>query len=421
MNDKGLPYYNKELNAYLYVDGKEYNHPLKNLERFFKLQSNKLWKLEAVGIYITKDRINVFLPKNTDELKVTKREIELLVNCLKFNLFSEEKEGSNCYIEVNDLYKIINWLILDFKQNGIYIWRQRESKIQNKGKIDWSKTIKKVTPVILEENAYYNSYIKNKYDRQNNFFTLVHEQVMESISKNYGKFIWNFSFKSNSSFKKWSMNLDGLEIILKKKIHSTNVIREKNLFKNIISYIKHTRDLSKEIIIVTQEFHVLFEDAMRSYLKHRDLSERIPKANWDFYFYGHKTSANRQIVDAFVINEDNSVDIYDAKYYSLEKIKTKKNITPLDWYSVGKQFFYQLSFQEKVPNKTSYTLGKNSFIFPIYPIPKEFNDRRVYQKDENITRIGNISVTIMNEKKYIELFIANTFSFLQAWYDKHNF
>ena len=156
---------------------------------------------------------------------------------------------------------------------------------------------------------------------------------------------------------------------------------------------------SQEISIVTTEFHVIFEEAMKAYFHHdKDLERFVPKAHWHITIDNHNFSPiNNQIPDALVLRAP-FVDIYDAKYYNFSVPRLSNTYPPLDWYSVGKQFFYSLSFDY---HGASMQPGTNNFVFPVYPLKDD------YQK------VGTVSISTDGIHD-INVIQANTFKLLKT-------
>lgn len=146
-----------------------------------------------------------------------------------------------------------------------------------------------------------------------------------------------------------------------------------------MNYLNLIDTNQSELSIVTTEFHVLFENSFKQFIGDQvELHEpsAIPNAIWTIKLPGQNTitAKNKQIPDALVVRAEQEyeyLDIYDTKYYDLTYYQnnTRSNVytnTPADWYSVGKQFFYEYSYnRQAISDKLAQ--GYNYFVFP-WPI-----------------------------------------------------
>ncbi|WP_285489895.1 hypothetical protein [Staphylococcus haemolyticus] len=105
----------------IWIDGQNYpKTEIPNyMETYFKQVNDEVsLKLESVGIHFHHDKLNIMLPKNTnEELFDSEKHINLLIRGLTDNKLS----NSSSYDEFNsvktsDFFDVINWLINDFKK-----------------------------------------------------------------------------------------------------------------------------------------------------------------------------------------------------------------------------------------------------------------------------------------------------------------
>lgn len=401
---------NENYELKVWIDGQRYlkdKIPTHMESYFTPLNTENFFRLESVGLHCYHNDFHIMLPKNTDKnMHNREKYIDLLMKALTDNrlTYSSSYDESDI-IKTSDFFKIIKWLIEDFKKNGIY-FNTYITTNKKRGKINWRKTIKKTTPFVNGNNLAIMEFLKDKKMNDLDTISLLHTQVISTISRSYGSLFKGFKFNGNNN------DIDirygkKIEKILKNAITISNNTREIYLFKNLLLYLQLVQSNNDNVSISTKNFHVLFENICRNYIGHdQKLMRYIPSAKWNFKLPDEKierVGKNRQIPDVLV-NNSGYIDIYDPKYYDLTYLKTTKNINavPLDWYSVSKQFFYSLSFNYE---DSGLKKGENYFIFP-YP-----------SSNLKLTNIGDITVSdnICGQQK-INILLVDVFKLLEFYF-----
>lgn len=335
--------------------------------------------LNYVGFHMTNNELNIMLPKNSEWVQhVSSDVINILIDSLRDN--RARKSGDNIAeidISVNDLFAVVDWLIQDFRSNGIFEVNHAQWN-KNRGKTHWGRTIKKITPFIQDDNLVLLNLIKRKRVPEFDTVSQVHASIMEQISNQFGVLFHGFSFKSRLTQADLN-DSDRLKRVLNETFTKTNIRREKILIQSLLNYLNLIDTNQSELSIVTTEFHVLFENSFKQFIGDQvELHEpsAIPNAIWTIKLPGQNTitAKNKQIPDALVVRAEQEyeyLDIYDTKYYDLTYYQnnTRSNVytnTPADWYSVGKQFFYEYSYNRQAISD-NLAQGYNYFVFP-WPI-----------------------------------------------------
>lgn len=399
-----------------YVDGYTYqiDQVPKAIRKYF-IQIKDQLKLRVVGVHISKQAAYVFLPHNTvrNDLVSLSMIHDLCKSIIVAqNRLSNSELAGNFTSEISDMYSTISWLINDYYAHGIYFRREAHISKKDSGKIDWPTSIKKAKPFFVKDNLYIFDFFRKKKVNQEDIVSLTQKNILLRISKKYGFLFNNFNFPDN--FRHLTIEKKStakqLLIQLRSILKSINVLRDKKLVQTLISYIERSHN-NEGLSVITSDFHVIFEDAMKLYVHHdNSLQKYVPKAQWYMSINGHSYRLrNTQIPDGIVINKG-KLDIYDAKYYDLSSyIKGAKTIfPPLDWYSVGKQFFYWKSFNRKAANVTGD--GKNYFVFPYFPISNNSISKKIGQVHINIPdETLAINVLIMDPYKILKGYINANF------------
>ncbi|PTU81807.1 hypothetical protein BUZ67_12510, partial [Staphylococcus pasteuri] len=133
---------------------------------FVKTKSNE-YKCKVTGVSNYKNINYIFFPKGYKNFNRTENDaINLFKSINKYRkeitLTDEESdwigENSSDIENIN----LCSWLISDFQRNGIYTENRERKSINNNGKIDWAKTIKKQLPIIQDDKLIYLNLITKK-------------------------------------------------------------------------------------------------------------------------------------------------------------------------------------------------------------------------------------------------------------------
>lgn len=374
------------------------------LKKYFEERGN-VYQLKTVGVIFLEKDVIVFLPKNTSRETFRYIDINKIFLLLKkMDKFLILKNGVDIdVVQKNELFSVIEWLICDFKANGIVKKMVKKETLNGNSKINWAKTVSKVKPIIVKNNIIFPKYIGKEKDVYNNLLTRIHIYVMNEIAQNYGESIFGFKYKNNSYL---NMTIKDMENYLKSSLKIENNRRNKKLIKNLESFL-HLLNSGSEVSVTTKEFHIIWEYMIKKVFKNdNDLLGHEPNAQWNLNINGLNIKGkNEQIPDVMVSNEINKeVNILDAKYYDLSKIMNGEKNVPLNWYSVVKQFFYDISFN---PGIKGYKIKGNYFIFPYYK--KNYSD-------DILTDIGQVFIDIGNgEEKSIRVMMIPTFSLIDRF------
>lgn len=359
------------------------------MRKYFSTSGNSKGTLEFVGIHLQNGCLNVMLPKNmciqqNNYVKI----VNLLVTCLTDNLIlNSGLSGQQPEISKSDLFSTIQWLIQDYEKNGLFYSYEKELN-KKRGRISWNQTIKKVTPFLQDDQLVLMNFLHKKKISNFDTLSIIHSNILSLISDRFGVFFNDFIYVNR--FRKIDLfNFDYIYRELKTIRYKTNVRRTLKLVDSIELLLQFIGTDNSEFSIATKEFHIIFEIALKKFVGHSQLllDKYVPQAEWEFKLPSSvpQKHRNTQIPDALVEN-NGSLDIYDAKYYDLSYFLTstgqkKYKAVPADWYSVGKQFFYNISFDYKA---SGLRPGNNCFVFP-------FQTNQLAMMD-----IGKISIKLGN-------------------------
>ncbi|HJC03332.1 MAG TPA: LlaJI family restriction endonuclease [Candidatus Ligilactobacillus avistercoris] len=315
----------KKNNLHYFVDGHSYSEEkVPECIREYFIKSNNNYKLQAVGLIIERNTSYIFLPHNTslcDELTNTDIQNLVQVMIIVNNLFYNSNGDRLIDKQLSDKYSVIKWLIEDYHNFGIYSPTSRISCKKDKGIINWNKSIKKIRPVFINNEAYILDFFRTKKIQTEDIVSDIQRVVLSEISDNFGGIFNDFKYRLHNDelrFLKEDREYlkrdyrEHLINILRCRLSTINAMRERTLVKNLITYLG-LGDVDN-LTVVTKEFHVIFEKIMKVALEDKeDLHKYVPTAQWDFTINGHEYSPhNNQIPDALV-EKNNSLYIYDVK------------------------------------------------------------------------------------------------------------
>ena len=384
------------------------------LTPYFKQLSNG-YLLRNVGVVVNANELYAFLPKNVDKNLVGNKEISKVIQLLvHFRRLTPSGDSSNKIdIIESNLFTVVDWLIEDFRQNGLYQRNDRRVSRQQTGRILWPKTIAHVQPWLQNGNPVYVEFIKMSHEDKEDVLSYMHGTVMQRVSEKFGKIFSNFKFTYHG--RAWRMKDSEMLTSLYAYRRSVNNEHTKLLVKSLILFLRP--DTSRRVLgITTEEFHNVWEKMISTvYQDQEDLYRYIAKDRWNIAIQNSPiTGANDQIPDTLVKDgPHNSLRILDAKYYDFTSVinatRQHKKVVPLDWYSVVKQYFYDFSFDY---SKANLLRGDNWFIFPAWKANYQDNN-----SSNLLRRIGDVRITLPNipNDRVVQVGMIPVFSLIDAY------
>lgn len=231
--------------------------------------------------------------------------------------FSNQREGNNRIGDGGDqtAFPILayQYVIKEFIAHGYYTEREIEHRLNDRGKINWKRTIQQVQPQIDNENAVYLSFITKRSINKSNILTRIHEFcVYESFSK-LGWLYLSTSYlpkKPTLRFNK-RLFLSALNDALKNTFNSD----KKRLFSSMIEIVKHTDEQadSKEFQYGVQRFEYVWENLVDFVFGESNKEAYFPHATW--HIVNGSRSESSALEPDTVMKHDGKFFILDAKYY----------------------------------------------------------------------------------------------------------
>lgn len=346
-----------------FVEGEEY-HENEIQEEFIEkqyFQKNKkgTFTLKVCGITSFKKNNYIFYPKgynlNSTEEKHLNFARKLFQTLKKYKnsvlLSDAEYDWLGYGNDLNDNIELVEWLIDDFKKNGIYTESIENNGINKKGKIDWARTIKNQTPLIKDNKLIYIDVItRNKQINTKHAITLIHQNVVYECIKQFG---WLFSIENQFEKIELPFDKNKQNIILEKKLSESYSNRQVKLLKSIIAFVNKSNNEELTFNLVTPYFYSVWEEMLKIVFNHNHkIHSDFPRPYWELPNQSKKETI--QIPD-ILLEDNNRLIIIDAKYYST--FSGEINRFP-GWESVVKQLYYNMSVNDQ------YDDVQNIFIMP---------------------------------------------------------
>ena len=231
--------------------------------------------------------------------------------------FSNQREGQNRIGDGEDqtAFPILSYqyVIKDFIAHGYYTEHEVEHRLNDRGKINWKRTIQQVQPQVDNGNAVYLNFITKRSINKANILTRIHEFcVYESFSK-LGWLYLSTAYlpkKPSLRFNK-KMFLATLNDALKNTFNSDKKLLFTSMIE-IINCVEEQADL-KDFQFGVSRFEYVWENLIDYVFGESNKEIYFPHAKWHI-INGNHTESSALEPDT-VMKLDGKFYILDAKYY----------------------------------------------------------------------------------------------------------
>lgn len=366
----------------------------------------KIYRNKFVGIIVVKNICIISYPKYIPIENATHKEISQIINVLHKHNKRKYDFGYDFSTDIEEdgmIFTALN-LLEDYFESGLYKVDKETVITNGDGAVLWEMTINNHTPIIIRDRPFYLELETLQISYNNfNFFEELHKSIIMDIFNRF-RIILDiikipeiyFDVFSLSEFDKDNLILTELEREQSSQFVSSKQVKL-NLMKNYIIEKENTNKYNNMYILGTDSFNVVWEDVCAVYFRNKlghtlkqlglvynteidlnkTLKEIIDKPKWKYSINENQFEIYKDtlIPDIISIN-NNSFDIYDAKYYNLkiseESIKGQPGIE-----DITKQYIYQQAYQNLII-QNKFDLVKNKFLFP--------------SNNKKTISIGNISI-----------------------------
>ena len=305
---------------------------------------------------------------------------------------------------INYDFDVVFCLVRDFLESGLYLEFEKSEKLSNSGKIDFSRTMKKCRPLILDEGPLYLPYVtRTKKIADEDLVRNVQILVLNDIAKKVG---WLIGFNIHIPQVGIKVGIDNALISKLKMVKNNSYnTRKITLINYLVQYLSMqnlvgTDDKIIFVSIVHKFWETMIADVVGNvernmldkifYVRHRYINKRTGAV------YKEARELNPLIPDS-VYMTGTDITILDAKYYDKYSLPNNHDIT--------KQFAYmRKAFGYYGP---AYTY-RNIFIMPTDDCNHYSNKEIVFDVDPIITRKDDlipIEIMYLNVTEVVKCYV----------------
>ena len=324
-----------------------------------------------------------------------------------FHILSEFKDVEEGYLNKNLIktphkvkFPINSYLeiIYYYMENGYYIERDPIFKTDTKGKIDWSRTIKKQKP-LLQKNKDGVSYspiytqftVRRSNPNENKEITLINKHCVYEAFKKLG---WLFTSHVPQKPEGECQTKRFLTILQKKLSNTNNDIRKK-LFTSMINMLEFMDDNNNKnsFSYGTYTFEYVFEKLIDSAFGIKNKDEYFPRVKWNLQLHDRDKNKKPLQPDTIMIHSD-KIYVIDAKYYRYGDTLNPNHLPNAS--SINKQITYGEYIDQ---TREEYD---SEDIFNVFLMPYNMNGDSI-ELNELYENIGQaVSEWKTNENKHYE-------------------
>ena len=334
-----------------------------------------------VGIKIKNDRIDFYYPESyelskMDNLPEFRKDIMAILNTISIaKTLSTEKAKIDTSLADNSSFALHSylWMIKDYLSNGLYINREKVLKCNQRGRINWKRTMGR-QPIISNGNIIYPDVIVEIPNISDNIIVEIHKYCVKKSIEYVG---WLFGLSPNSiQVKKMSANKKKVYLsILRKELQNTFDDYKKIRFNHMIKVLKGIDGNAEknEFIYGVDSYYYIFERMIDSIFGNvKDVSQFNPKSNWYLKKDNFKKTPSSELrPDTILVdNSTNTAYILDSKYYRFGTTGINSDLP--ESTSIQKQITYgEYIKQNNIGNNVKNI--RNAFLLPYNKYNNKFN------------------------------------------------
>ena len=260
-------------------------------------------------------------------------------------------------------------IIYYYLENGYYIEVDPVFKTREKGKINWSKTIKQQRPLLsfnkdktIYSPVYTQFTVRESTPNENKEITRIHQHCVYRSFKIIG---WIFtSYMPPKPEGKY--NPDKFLHILRKKLTNTNNDKKKRLFQSMIEMISKTDEkFDGKMHFGVNKFENIWEKLIYKKFNNANIKEFYPSASWKLLYDKNKKASNLRPDTVMLDTENKIIYVLDAKYYKYGFSHDSKDLP--DSADINKQISYgEYIFNENINGSYIKYLDSNERFESVY-------------------------------------------------------
>lgn len=331
-----------------------------------------------IGIKIKNNRIDFYYPETydisqQDNLSSFREDVLSILRTINIaKTLTADKAKVETNLADNNAFALLSylWIINDYLSNGIYINREKVFKSNQRGRVNWKRTLKN-QPIISNGNVIYNNIVVETRNNMDNLMVDIHK----------------YCVKKSIEFIGWLFNLDAARIETKpfnetiQKVYITALRQEidktfddykKLRLNHMLKVIKGLdgNNNENEFVYGVDSYYYIFERMVDSIFgNQKNLKDFNPKANWYLVKDSFKEHPSSELRPDSILIRDDVAYILDSKYYRFGYTKEYDDLP--ETTSIQKQITYGDYLKRN--NKASVKDIRNAFILPYNMNDNKFN------------------------------------------------
>lgn len=330
---------------------------------------------DFVGIRVINGKLQICFPLGfdiVDEAHIKTDIKKLILTLIDFNkthIHSKQKGDIEKLvlsdIPINAYQNVIDYFFL----NGYYVEKKSHYTNSSKGRINFSKTIRNIRPIIQNGNAVYTNFQTKKEMRsEKELVSLINKYCVYKAFLDFGFIFSNFKPPRISMPTNKKMCIS----ILDNKLKETFDDRKRILFDSMKKILlqKNHKTNGSNFRFGTYHFHIIWEQMIDKIFGIKNKEKYFPSTTW---YLSSKEKPNYPLQPDTIMIFDDKIYVLDAKYY---KFGISKNANDLPNSS---SIVKQISYAEYIQKLNKETKIYNAFLFPYNKYKNCFNFQKNFE------------------------------------------
>lgn len=334
-----------------------------------------------VGLKIRNDKVDFYYPESydLDETSLETAKDDILAILFTISI-AKTHSNSNLKIESslsnNQALPMLSflWIINDYFKNGFYINRDKILKKNQRGRVDWKRTLNG-QPLVSKGNVIYKDLVVEVKNDLDNLIVEIHKFCVKKSLDILG---WLFKVNSTSFIRTlpFDKGLKNTYIhALKKELNQTFDDLKKLRLSHMLTIVEGLSDKqdARELVYGVDSYNYVFERMINSIFGNRDANKFNPSADWYLKNLGYEKFPSSDLRPDTILVRGDTAYVLDAKFYRYGYTVDKGDLP--ETASIQKQ----ITYGDFIKNNLGDEIKKirNAFILP-------------YNKNNNKLRLNNI-------------------------------
>ena len=306
------------------------------------------------------------------------------------------------------------WIMQDYLKNGFFANFEKTLKTNQKGRINWKKTLQQ-QPIVSGKNIIFQNLITEVKSPQDSILT---EAYKYCVKKSVSLIGWIYGVTTESIEIIADSNLEiprYLDAVKYEKDVTFDDEKRSRLLhmENVLIGLDEVAD-DNNIVYGVDSYHYVFERMIDSIFGTERVDDYYPSFIWHLK-YSDKTGgqAGPTIRPDTIMKYGSEDDIYiiDSKFYRYSSLDLTQTKGLPEASSIVKQITYGSYVQSQHPDKNIY----NIFILPYDSLSSKADI--IDDENKRLVYIGNVSSGWENEKSYgtIYTFLIDLRYVVRTW------